>query len=165
MAGEPFLSRQTAAFIALNDPHANDPQRKAIFARNDRLRALAHAADMPFLDLSGEFSGNIPFQIGLISDAVATVNRRSLVLGGGLLEGGVSQTAVQTLLDGFNVFVPADLVVAAQDDHRGLLFDRIRDSAGVVTSERQLLLDLLAQEPRPGRRTEFEVLWAGLSVV
>lgn len=165
MAGEPFLSRQSAAVIALNDPHATDAQRSQIAARIDRLRAFALAAEVPFLDLSARFSDSAPFLIGRICDVIGELKRRSLVVGGGLLEGGVSQTAIQTLLDGFNVFVPADLVVAAEDNHRIHLLDRIRDSAGIVTSERQLLLDLLAQEPPPGRRSAFEALWVGLQVV
>ena len=78
---------------------------------------------------------------------LAGVERASLVIAGGYPEGMVTQLAITALLEGYNVFVSTDLTLCAEEHHRPLFYDRIRDAKGNVTTARQLLLDLLKKIP------------------
>ena len=163
MAGEPFANPERVAFILLTDRLTTDVERSVIKQCGAALDAMAQAINAPFLDMATFIGADKGLQLGAdLSQAIATVRRRSFVLGGGVLEGVVSQAAIQGLLDGYNDFVPADLTVCADGQWRDVTLNRIRDAAGVVTTRRQLILDLLAQEPKPDSRSILERMWAGL---
>ena len=109
-----------------------------------RIKHLAQALNAPFHDLSDNFCGEKLFQNSAdVTAGLAGVERASLIIAHGYPEGMVTQLAITALLEGYNVFVPTDLTLCAEEHHRPLFYDRIRDAAGNVTTARQLLLDRL----------------------
>ena len=158
MAGDAIKNPITLALLGLAEPVSNANVLQAL----ESLQALADAAQVPFLNVSGLFEDR-PFIIGqTLSDGIATLQKRSLIIGGATLEGAVTQTAIHTLLDGYDVFIPADLCVGLNDDLVTVHLDRIRDSGGIVTSHRQLVLELLAQIDDGAQRAPLEALLSGL---
>lgn len=158
MPSDAFTNRATLAVLGIKEPVIGD-RAEDLFVG---LEALAKAAGLPFLDV-GDLFGDEPFEIGsVLSGGIARLKKRSLILGGGALEGAITQTAIQTLLDGYDVFVPADLCVGMDEELRPIHFDRLRDVGGTVTSHRQIVLELLAQTSDQGLRAPLETHLAGL---
>lgn len=158
MAGHAFTLRENIAVLAVREAVIKNSADKVV----DDLKRFADAAGAPFLDVSALFDPG-PFLLGqTLDEGIATLRKRALVLGGGALEGAITQTAIQTLLDGYDVFVPADLCIGMDDDLRPIHFDRLRDVGGTVTSHRQIVLELLAQTSDPGLRAPLETHVAGL---
>ena len=70
----------------------------------DFVSSLSQAIVAPVLDLSSDNAFVVYF---LLHDRIAELGRRSLVLVGGLLDGAVTQIALPTLLEGYDVYVCA----------------------------------------------------------
>lgn len=123
------------------------------------LEALAVAIDSPFFVHPSIGSPETPFLLGqTLSAAIAPHQKRSLVIAGGFLEGAVTLGAISTLLDGYNVHVVVDFVETIEPDVAHICYDRIRDCGGVLTTHTQLVLELLAQQPDPKKRTRLQKL-------
>lgn len=75
---------------------------------------------------------------------IASMSRRSLILCGGLLEGGVTQIALSSLLDGYDVYICADRLVTGDPGREETYLDRIRYCAGHIVTTRQIILELLS---------------------
>lgn len=158
MPSDAFANRTTLAVLGIKEPVIGDRADNAFVG----LQGLAQAAGLPFLDL-GDLFASANFEVGaVLSSGIAALRKRSLILGGGALEGAITQTAMQALLDGYDVFVPADLCVGVDQDLRPIHFDRLRDVGGTVTSHRQIILELLAQTGDPSLRAPLETHLAGL---
>lgn len=158
MAGDALTNQNTLAVLGLAEPHLGEGLDGVL----ERLEILAVAASAPFLNVSDLFSG-VPFVIGdVLSSGIASLQKRSLIIGGGALEGAVTQTAIHTLMDGYDVFVPADLCIGLDEALVPVHLDRIRDSGGIVTSHRQLVLELLAQTDDQAVRAPLETLLGSL---
>jgi len=69
-------------------------------------------------------------------------NQSSFLVSGGPLESAVTWVSLSALLEGFDVFVLADLTFTEQDAYRDLFFDRIRQRGGDVITMRQAALEL-----------------------
>ena len=123
-----------------------------------QLEAFADAARAPFLDLSFVSASGPAISEKTASDAIGALERRALVIGGASLEGAVTQTAIQCLMDGYDVFVPADLCWASDADRVSLFHDRLRDNGAIVTTLRQLVWELLGQVLNPRDRAALEAL-------
>lgn len=158
MAGDALTNQNTLAVLGLAEPSVGKRLGEVL----GHLEALAGAAGAQFLNVSDLFE-DAPFVIGdVLSSGIAALQKRSLIIGGGALEGAVTQTAIHTLMDGYDVFVPADLCVGVDEALVSVHLDRIRDSGGIVTSHRQLVLELLAQTDDPAMRAPLEVLLTSL---
>ena len=152
MPGDAIINPKTVAVLGIAEPLAG---AKAI-ANVRALNVLADALGVPFLDLASIFDGG-PFLIGDgLSGGIADLQKRSLILGGAALDGAILQTAITSLLDGYDVFIPADLCVALEPGRSNLVFDRIRDVGGIITTERQILLECLAQFEEPRERDPLQ---------
>ncbi|MEM0985105.1 MAG: isochorismatase family protein [Pseudomonadota bacterium] len=152
MPGDAMINPNTLAVLGVSEPFLGGRGDKCL----DSLSSLAGDLGIPFLDL-GSLFGDGPFLIGdTLSVGVSGLQKRSLILGGGALEGAVVQTALTTLLDGYDLFVPADLFAALEPERSALVFDRIRDVGGIITSERQILLECLAQTDAPEARAPLQ---------
>ena len=71
-------------------------------------------------------------------------NQSCFLVSGAPLESAVTWFSLSALLEGFDVFVLADLTFTEQDAYRDLFFDRIRQRGGDVITMRQARLELTA---------------------
>ena len=152
MAGEPILIARNCALVILGEPGFRELADGFDVAV---LGSLTEAIGAPVLDRSDadEF---------VVDDAlrasVAEMNRRSLILCGGLLEGAVTQVALSFLLEGYDVYVCADQVVCGDPEREAMYLDRIRYCAGHIVTARQIILELLSQEKEQAARAPLEAL-------
>ena len=152
MAGEPILIARNCAVVILGEANS---QKLADGFDVSILHSLAKVIAAPTMDWSDtdEF---------VVDDAlrasVAEMNRRSLILCGGLLEGAVTQVALSFLLEGYDVYVCADQVVCGDPEREAMYLDRIRYCAGHIVTTRQIILELLSQEKEEAARAPLEAL-------
>ena len=110
MPGDAIINPKTVAVLGIAEPLAGEKDIANVRALN----VLADALGVPFLNLASIFDDG-PFLIGgLLSSGIADLEKRSLILGGAALEGAILQTAITSLLDGYDVFIPVDLCVALE---------------------------------------------------
>ena len=160
MAGEPLLRRNVAGFVFVED---NEPPQAPKNLRNSyeaATLAIANTADIPVLQLRGADLRKLLAEEAVLS-RIAELKRRVLLLAGGLLEGAVTQIALSALVEGFDVFVAADLVWTVEPGREPLFFDRITHSCGHVLTRRQVLLELLAQDKDVEKRERLQALLTG----
>ena len=152
MAGEPILIARNCALIILGESGLRG--HIDCFDGSDLL-SLASAIGAPVLDQSEcrEFVVD-----DTLRSSVAEMNRRSLILCGGLLEGAVTQVALSFLLEGYDIYVCADQVVCGDPEREAMYLDRIRYCAGHIVTTRQIILELLSQEKEEAARAPLEAL-------
>jgi nicotinamidase-related amidase len=149
MAGEPIIVAGNCAVIVINEPLARGEAPEGQSCRWALAPQMAEAIAAPYLDLceSRDF---------VVDDALMTrfngLKRRSLILMGALLEGAVTQIALSTLLEGYDVYVCADQVATADPAREALFLERIRFCAGHIVTARQILLELLSREKDEKKR-------------
>lgn len=164
MAGEPLLRRNLVGLVLVEEKIFGSGHGKIGEAPQGAIiqasRMIAEAAGLPVLELR-EGAREAVLGSDNISSGVAQLKRRVLIVCGGLLEGAVTQIALSALVDGFDVFIGADLVWTAEPGREPLFFDRITHCCGHVLTRRQILLELLAQEKDQGRRERLSGLLAG----
>jgi len=153
MAGEPILIARNCALVIVDEPLA-----MGVLAATPDLsivEPLSQAIGAPVLDLRG--SGDFVVDDGLRSK-IADLKRRSLILVGGLLEGAVTQIALSALLEGYDIYVCADLVASAEPAREYIFLQRLRFCAGHIVTARQIILELLSQEKDESMRAPLEAL-------
>lgn len=159
MAGEALLYLSNTSVILVDEPRLDeiDP---AIIERNfESGLALARAGTLPALDLRDRSEWASPFLADTtLLTRIAELERSSLVLCGGLLEGAVTQIALAALTNGLDVFVAVDLVATAEPSLAPLFLSRITSCGGHTLSYRQMILELLSGERDPKRRSALEAL-------
>lgn len=160
MAGEPLLRRHFAGVIFVEECDPPSELKNLVFSNEAALLAIAQAADIPVLQTRGAELSDLLADDTVIS-RIAELKRRVLVLAGGLLEGAVTQVALSALVEGFDVFIAADLVWTAEPEREQLFFNRISAGCGVILTRRQILLELLAHEQDEDRRARLNALLVG----
>lgn len=159
MASAPMIHRSSTALIVVDEPAAALLEERGLTAVGDGARALAEAADIPFLDLREALVRDQPFLIDThLTERVAELGRRSIILTGGLLEGAVTQIALASILDGFDIFICVDLVCSAEHASVGLFLDRLKNYGADVVTKRQIALEMLSQEPDDWQRKALQDL-------
>lgn len=140
MAGYPLIQTPTAALILVDE--ASD--HHDIVSIRQRGEAIAESLNLPFQYVSSD-EGDQFFLNNQVRDKIAAPEKRTLLLAGGLLEGAVTQVAVSALLDGFDVFVIADLCCTAEPEYFDLFRDRIRDCGATFVTAKQVILECQAK--------------------
>ena len=159
MAGEPLLSPAELGVILIDEPAARATQTDGFYESCHMALAIGSAVGCPLLDLRTDTESGAPFLIDdPLYDQIASLQRRSLLLCGRLLEGALTQIALSTLLQGYNVFVPADLALSAEAGREPLFLGRIASCGGFILTRRQIVLEFLSCERDAVRRDRLEAL-------
>lgn len=159
MAGEPLLNSAELGVILIDEPAARTARTNGFDETCHMTFAIGSAAGCPLLDLRAHTMAGAPFMLDdALCTQIAGLQRRSLLLCGRLLEGALTQIALNTLLQGFNVFVPADLVLSAETGREPLFLDRIASCGGFILTRRQIVLELLSCERDAVKRIGLEAL-------
>jgi len=161
MAGEPILIARNCAVVFVDEPLARDGASNGAARQWPAAVKIAEAVAAPLLDLrnGGDFVVDEELMIKLMR-----LERRSLILAGALLEGAVTQIALSTLVEGYDVYVCVDLTGTEDLAREALFLERIRCCAGHIVTSRQVLLELLSQESDLAKRkTLLTLLEAGAS--
>jgi hypothetical protein len=155
MAGEPMLVARHCAVILVEEPLARRQALTGETLQWSLAADLAGAIAAPLLDLRGRSDF-------IVDDALmakfAALQRRSLIVLGALLEGAVTQIALSMLLEGYDLYVCADQVRAADAAREGVFLERIRFCAGHVVTLPQILLELLSREQDDKKRQSLLAL-------
>ncbi|KCZ48470.1 isochorismatase family protein [Hyphomonas sp. CY54-11-8] len=155
MAGEPILVARYCALVIIGEATCPNILMSVGEVELVQLEAVAAAIGAPVIDLvdSCDF---------LIDDSlrarIAEKNRRTLILCGGWLEGAVTQVALSSLLEGYDVYVCADQVVTEDPGREHVFLERIRFCNGHIVTTRQIILEFLSQEKDPAARAPLEAL-------
>lgn len=149
MAGEPMIAARNCAIVLVEEPLARNGGATGEAPQWSLAANLADAIGAPLLDLRGE--DDFVVDSAFIAK-FAELKRRSLILLGALLEGAVTQIALSTLLEGYDVYVCADQVRTADAAREGIFLERIRYCAGHVVTLPQVLLELLSREDNDKKR-------------
>jgi Isochorismatase family len=159
LAGEPLVYGAITALIVVDEPSRDCIDRDLYQLVADGGVAIARAGAFPLLDLR---VGLETPDVFLVDEALMTrikeLNRRVLIICGGLLEGAVTQLSLTALMEGYDVFVPADLTCTAEPDKEHLFFSRITSCGGNILTYRQIILELLSGVKDAEKRGPFEVL-------
>ena len=157
MSGDPILYARNCAFIIADEPFRRRTHDDGALTSFNQILKLAAAIDAPHFDMRTLVKANNSFAIDdALLREIGALRRSSLVIVGALLEGAITQLAMSALLDGFDVFVPADLVLSGDSEREQMYFDRIRAVSGIIVSSRQLLLELMLRETDAERRLAIE---------
>lgn len=155
MAGEPILVARNCAVVLVEEPLARGQTLNADVLQWSLAADLAEAIAAPLLDLRGE--GDFVVDSAFMAK-FGELKRRSLILLGALLEGAVTQVALSMLLEGYDIYVCADQVRAADTARENIFLERIRFCAGHVVTLPQILLELLSQEENDKKRQSLLAL-------
>lgn len=155
MAGEPMIVAQYCAVVLVEEPLAGGRSVSGASLQWSLAAELAHAIGAPLLDLRGE--GDFVVDNALMAQFEA-MKRRSLILLGALLEGAVTQIALSTLLEGYDVYVCADQVRTADAARESVFLERIRFCAGHVVTLPQIVLEILSREEDVKKRQSLAAL-------
>lgn len=159
MAGEPLLNSAELGVVLIDEPAARAVRIPGFDEACHMALAIGRVAGCPLLDLRARTQSGAPFLIDdPLCDQIAGLQRRSLLLCGRLLEGALTQIALNTLLQGYNVFVPADLALSAETGREPLFLGRIASCGGFILTRRQIVLELLSYERDAARREGLEAL-------
>lgn len=158
MAGEPILVARNCAFVVVDEPFSHNCREGSIGRiSNQVFLNYAQAIDAPILQLAEDTNFLLDEQL---TSKIADLGRRTLILAGGLLEGAITQIALSSLLDGYDVYVCADRLVTGDPGREETYLDRIRYCAGHIVTTRQIILELLSQEKDEAARAPLEALLA-----
>lgn len=155
MAGEPMLVARYCAVVLVEEPLARSEALNGEVLQWSLAADLAGAIGAPLLDLRGE--GDFVVD-GAFMAKFGALKRRSLILLGALLEGAVTQITLSMLLEGYDIYVCADQVRAADAAREGIFLERIRFCAGHVVTMPQILLELLSREQEDTKRQSLLAL-------
>jgi len=153
MSAELILTRNTSAVVLVQDHFPDLLDNDLIEQVGATAKDLGDIIGFPVLDLSDPSSGRegrTP-----IVETVSTLRRRTILLAGGLLEGAVTQSAIELLLEGFDVFVIRDLTTTLEPEFVDIFLDRIRSCAGLIVTRRQAILDILTHETDARQRQKL----------
>jgi nicotinamidase-related amidase len=160
MAGEPILLARNCAVVLVDEPLAQCRASNRAGRQWPIALKIAEAVAAPFLDLRG--SGDFVVDTALMGKLMQ-LQRRAILLMGALLEGAVTQIALSTLLEGYDVYVCVDQVATADLAREALFLERIRSCAGHIVTSRQVLLELLSREKDKSiRKTLLALLDTGV---
>lgn len=159
MAGEPLLYISATALVVVDEPFRlsiNDSEYQSICHAGV---AIARAAAIPVLDFRTVPGESKTFLLDeKLSDKVKAMKRRALIVCGALLEGAVTQVSLSALMDGYDVFVPVDLVGAADPQNKTHFLARITSCGGNILTSRQVILEFLSGVKNPDQRAPLEDL-------
>lgn len=159
MAGEPLVYKAATALVVVDEPSRAAIDDEFYQAISDAGVAIARAASIPLLDLR---SGDEPLGAFVVDDElidnVKAMKRRALIVCGALLEGAVTQVSLNALMDGYDVFVPADLVAAGDPENITHFLARITSCGGNILTRRQVILELLSGLKERNERSALEDL-------
>jgi len=142
MASNPFLTPHDLLFVLLCESACAQDARSECRQVVNLAKEIAQAADLPLYDGRGLEPDQ---DFDHVYEAIAQAKRTSLLLAGGLLEGVVTRMAISTLMEGYDVFLAADLVATAEAPREGLFLERIRSYGANVLTRRQIILELCAR--------------------
>ena len=163
MAGDPILYADNCAFIIADEPCRRKTHEEHALTEVSKILDLAAAIGAPFFDMRTMVKPDTPFAIDdALMREIGSLKRSSLVIVGGLLEGVVTQLSMSALLDGFDVFIPADLLLSGDPDREDMYLTRIRAVSGIVVTSRQITLELMLREKDPNRREAVRSIQAAL---
>lgn len=159
MAGEPLLYKSATALVVVDEPSRssiNDGEYQSIC---DAGVTIARAAAFPVLDFRVAAEESSSFVLDeTLTDRIKAMNRRALIVCGALLEGAVTQVSLSALMDGYDVFVPADLVGSADPQNERHFLARITSCGGNVLTRRQIILEILSGLREQDERAALESL-------
>ena len=159
MSGHPILYAQSCALIIADEPSTARFTNNCAQANLDLALEIAAAIAAPSLDFRKLVEATDPFVINKDTMVnIGALGRSELIIVGGLLEGAVTQIALNALSDGFDVFICVDLVISADLNREQMFLDRIRALTGIAVTSRQIMLELLLQEKDVIRRKALEAL-------
>ena len=159
LAGEPLLYATTTGLVVADEPGRERVDTDLFQKYADHGVAIALAARLPVLDLRVETSSDAPFVADdALVERIKAMGRRSLIVCGALLEGAVTQVSLGTLMDGYDVFVPADLVLSAEPRREQIFLDRITSCGGNIMTRTQIILELLSVLKSSSEREPLEQL-------
>ncbi len=159
MAGEPLLYMAATALVIVDEPSREAVHNDYYQKISDAGLVIAHAGALPVLDLRPE--EGLPQSFILddsLNDQIRAMKRRALIVCGALLEGAVTQVSLNALMDGYDVFVPADLVAAGDPEYITHFLARITSCGGNVLTSRQVVLELLSGLKERDKRSALEDL-------
>lgn len=142
MASDPFLTPRDLLFVLLCESACAEDARAECQHVINLAKEIAQAAGLPLYDGRGLEPDQ---DLDPACEAIAREKRTSLLLAGGLLEGVVTRMAISMLMDGYDVFVAADLAATAEAPREALFLERIRTYGGNVLTRRQIILELSAR--------------------
>ena len=142
-----LLSREGLCFVRLREICADRIAQDAVEnLLSARLRQISEAGRIPVID-AGEFDvadGRSLFDVLSAEFQAREVSR--LIIVGGWLEGAMTRLCLRALMDGFDVFVAADLTASQEPDYTAHFYARLRNHGGVIVTSRQIAMELLDQE-------------------
>lgn len=147
MGGNPLLFQQSLGVVLVDETAVGSPASKVISGHCEKALALAKAARLPVADLRAcNGDGEAFIANEALMKKIDVMARHSFLICGGLLEGAVTHISIKALLDGFDVFVPAELVHTGEPERVDLFYERIRKAVGSIVTFRQVVLELLSRE-------------------
>ena len=159
MAGDPILYANHCAFVIADEPCRQLLHNDEALANIGKILELAALIEAPHFDMRDLVQPNQAFAIDDdLMREIGSLNRSSLVIVGGRLEGVVTQLSMSALLDGFDVFIPADFVLSGDPSGVAMYLDRVRAVSGIVLTGHQLFLELLLRERNADLRSSISSL-------
>lgn len=159
MAGEPLLYKSTTGLIVVDEPSRSSINHNVYQSICDSGVAIARAATFPVLDLRAASVESSSFVLDeTLTNRIKAMKRRALIVCGALLEGAVTQVSLSALMDGYDVFVPADLVATGDPENITHFLARITSCGGNILTCRQVILELLSGLKERDERSALEDL-------
>lgn len=131
-----ILDSENIALVCVQEHMEADYAATSPEKELDLLRSMAEALSWPVILL--------PVARKQAAEAIASSERRTLLVCGGYLEGAVTRAVLGALLDGYDVFIVEDAVSSLEPEKANTFLSRIRDCGGCVVTTRQTILELLS---------------------
>ena len=135
-----------AAILYIDEAGTNAPDISTQYLED--ACALAEGFEIPFLKL-GPQNNELALNDAL-RERIASLNKHVIVICGGHLESAVTQITLSGLLDGYDIFVVADLSLSSDQQHETVFFDRLRSCGAHIVTRKQLVFEAIAQNTEKG---------------
>lgn len=141
MSGYPLFQVANAAVVFVDEA---DPEfRNKISEYFENMLELVEGFQIPWIRL--EYMKDKIVLDETLRGEIAGLKKHVIVICGGYLEGAITQITLSGLLDGYDVFVVADLCHCLDQKHQMMFFDRLRSCGAHVVTCKQLIYEAIAQ--------------------
>ena len=155
MSGDPFVYINKCALVIAGESFVESVIDEETKSYIDLAISTASLISVPCIDLRDAVSERSLVLDRELTEIISTGQRSSLLLVGGLLEGAITQIALVTLLEGYDVFVCADLTICNDRSNKAHFLERMRSNGAHVVTIKQVALELLGQEPKGNVRNSL----------
>ncbi|MEL6371657.1 MAG: hypothetical protein AAFR03_13170 [Pseudomonadota bacterium] len=133
-----FIDPSAIVFVSIS----YETNNAILDAIQSRMKSLSAAIEAPHLIVDSARHTDGQFSAKEVDARLSALTARSYLVAGAPLEGALSYAVLSLLLNGLDIFVPVDQVVALEAAHTHTCLQRLKNSGATLITFKQAILEL-----------------------